>query len=50
MRIPDLIGHIILGSEMYRELMSGQKVIPKKLLDSGFQFKYPDIESAVRNL
>ncbi|PYB67724.1 TIGR01777 family protein [Thermoplasma sp. Kam2015] len=50
MRIPDLIGRIILGSEMYRELMSGQKVIPKKLLDSGFQFKYPDIESAVRNL
>jgi len=35
---------------MYRELMSGQRVAPKKLMGSGFSFQYPDLESAIKNL
>ncbi|KAA8922912.1 TIGR01777 family oxidoreductase [Thermoplasma sp.] len=50
MRIPEFVGRMLLGSEMYRELMSGQRVIPKRLMDSGFTFRYPDLESAVKNL
>ncbi|MCY0851319.1 MAG: TIGR01777 family oxidoreductase [Thermoplasma acidophilum] len=50
MKIPEFIGKLILGSEMYRELMSGQRVAPKKLMGSGFSFQYPDLESAIKNL
>jgi hypothetical protein len=39
----------LLFGEMGDELLlSGQKVLPKKLLASGFQFTHPDLESALR--
>ncbi len=31
-------------------VLKGQNVIPKKLLNSGFQFKYPQLEEAFKNL
>lgn len=31
-------------------LANGQNVYPKKLLDSGFKFKYPEIEKALKNI
>jgi len=34
-----------MGDEL---LLAGQKVLPKKLLASGFQFAHSDLESALR--
>ena len=31
-------------------LLEGQRVVPANLLESGFQFTYPDAESALRSL
>jgi uncharacterized protein (TIGR01777 family) len=31
-------------------VLKGQNVFPKKLLDSGFSFKYPELEGALQNL
>jgi uncharacterized protein (TIGR01777 family) len=39
----------VLGREMVEEmLLAGQRVVPKKLLDSGYQFHYPELEPALR--
>ncbi|MBE0684878.1 MAG: TIGR01777 family protein [Anaerolineaceae bacterium] len=40
---------LILG-EKSALVLEGQKVYPGKLLDHGFEFKYPDIESALKNI
>jgi NAD dependent epimerase/dehydratase family enzyme len=31
-------------------LLEGQRVIPQKLLKSGFQFRYPEIEQAIEQI
>jgi NAD dependent epimerase/dehydratase family enzyme len=36
--------------EVASTVLEGQKAAPKKLLDLGFQFKYPTAESALRAL
>ncbi|MQK95551.1 DUF1731 domain-containing protein, partial [Escherichia coli] len=39
------------GSELTEvALTSSQRVKPEKLLESGFEFKYSDIETALRSL
>lgn len=40
----------LLVGEMSHMLLTGQRVLPKKLLDSGFEFHYPDIDSAIENI
>lgn len=48
---PSFALKIIFGEEMAQDLLlEGQHVYPKRLIDSGFQFAYPDIESALRHL
>ena len=37
---------IALG-EMARLLLTGQKAVPEKLINQGFQFRYPDLEPAL---
>lgn len=46
---PDFMIKSILG-EFGSVLLKGQRVIPRRLLDAGFKFKYPDIENALRNI
>lgn len=46
--LPEFACNILLGSERARMLTMGQKVIPKRTLESGFVYKYPDIHSACK--
>ncbi|MGK5642125.1 TIGR01777 family oxidoreductase [Streptomyces sp. URMC 126] len=38
---------LVLG-ELASDVLAGQRVVPRRLLDSGFRFAHPDVESAVR--
>lgn len=49
MKIPDFALKAIYG-EGAVSLIKGQKVVPEKLLQHGFVFQYPAIESALLNL
>jgi NAD dependent epimerase/dehydratase family enzyme len=41
----------VFGSEMVREMfLSGQRVVPERLLQSGYQFHHTDLEGALRDL
>jgi len=40
----------LLFGEMSTVLLDGQRAIPKRLLDLGFEFKFADAESALRDL
>ena len=48
LRLPSTVLKAILG-EMAEELfLSSQRVLPRKLVNSGFEFKYPGLESALK--
>ena len=40
---------LLLG-EFAGSLLEGQRAVPKKLLDSGFRFRFPDLDPALRDL
>lgn len=46
---PGFMIELILG-EFGSVLLKGQRVIPRHLLDAGFNFRYPDIEAALKNV
>jgi uncharacterized protein (TIGR01777 family) len=48
-RIPGLILKIIAG-EFADTFIHGQRVLPKKLLDNGFNFKYPSLSDSLRQI
>ena len=48
--MPGLALKILLG-EMAEELvLSGQRALPKRLLEAGFEFTYPELESALSEI
>ncbi len=48
--VPSFVLETVFG-DMAREIMlQGQKVMPEKLQEIGFEFQYPDLESALRDL
>jgi uncharacterized protein (TIGR01777 family) len=46
---PGFMIKLILG-EFGSVLLKGQRVIPRRLLDAGFKFKYPNIEEALKGI
>ncbi|MFC1781224.1 TIGR01777 family oxidoreductase [Planctomycetota bacterium] len=48
--VPDFILRIFLGEKADQVLLSGQKVIPKRLLEAGFRFNQPKAENALVNI
>ncbi len=50
MSIPSISLRLMLGEMGEELLLKGQKVLPQKLLDHGYQFQYPTIESALNQL
>ncbi len=49
MPAPGFMIRLILG-EFGDVLLKGQRVIPRRLLDAGFQFHYPEIEEALKSI
>ncbi|MCL6570413.1 MAG: TIGR01777 family oxidoreductase [Bacillus sp. (in: Bacteria)] len=47
--VPRLALALLLG-EMSTLVVDGQKVLPNKLLNNGYQFKYPDLNNALKNI
>jgi uncharacterized protein (TIGR01777 family) len=46
---PGLPVRLVLG-EFAQEVLSGVRVLPRRLVDSGFEFRYPDLEPALRHV
>ncbi|KAF5399190.1 Multidrug MFS transporter [Paragonimus heterotremus] len=44
---PSFVAKLMLGSERATLLLDGQNVIPEKLLEAGYRFKYPRLEDAL---
>jgi uncharacterized protein (TIGR01777 family) len=49
MPAPGFMIKLVLG-EFGSVILEGQRVIPKRFLDSGFTFQYPDIDKALRTI
>lgn len=48
--VPNSVVELIVGKERSSILLQGQLVKPKRTLEAGFQFKFPDIDSALTDL
>ncbi|KAK1152019.1 epimerase family protein SDR39U1 [Acipenser oxyrinchus oxyrinchus] len=48
--VPAFVVNTLLGRERAVILLQGQRVIPKRTLESGYVFKYPDLQSALKNI
>ena len=48
--LPGFMAKLMLGEFAEEVLLKGQRVRPKKLLDSGFTFNHPDLPRALRDL
>ena len=46
--VPGFVVRLALGEMAVEMLLSGQRVLPKRLLAAGFQFKHPSVEEALR--
>jgi hypothetical protein len=47
--VPGFVLKLIMG-EFGDVLLKGQRILPRKLLQLGFEFDYPDLEKALQNL
>ncbi len=50
MPVPGFVLDLKFGSEFGHVLRGGQRVMPRRALDLGYQFRYPEIDGALRNL
>lgn len=46
--VPEFLLRMALG-QMAEMLLHGQRAIPEKILGSGFEFKFPDLRSALED-
>jgi uncharacterized protein len=46
--VPKLAVALMRGGELADTVAGGQRVIPRRALDLGFEFRYPDLEQALR--
>jgi uncharacterized protein len=49
-RVPGLALDAMLGRELAETVKGGQRVLPRRALDLGFEFKFPELEPALREL
>ena len=50
MKVPGFILKLLYGDMAKETMLQGQKVIPKRLMDDGFQFKFTKLDDALENL
>jgi len=50
LRVPGFLLRLVLGEMAQETLLSGQRALPKRLLTSGFQFRFPRLEEALHHL
>jgi NAD dependent epimerase/dehydratase family enzyme len=49
--VPPLALYLMYGHDMPREtLLVSSRVVPRKLEESGFRFRYPELEPALRHV
>ena len=48
--MPAFVLKLMMGEMAEELLLSGRRVIPKKITQAGYEFKFKDLESALRNL
>jgi len=48
--VPGFVLDLKFGSEFGKVLRGGQRVVPRRALDLGYEFRYSDIDSALKNL
>jgi uncharacterized protein (TIGR01777 family) len=48
--VPGLTLDLMFGREFGRVMRGGQRVMPKRALELGYEFKYPELDKALRNL
>ncbi len=49
-RVPGLALRLLFGEMAEETILSGQRVMPKNLLKAGFEFRYPDLDSAFEEI
>ncbi|XP_034021273.1 epimerase family protein SDR39U1 isoform X2 [Thalassophryne amazonica] len=48
--VPAFVMNALLGSERAMVLTQGQKVLPRRTLEAGFQYQYPELSSALKQI
>jgi uncharacterized protein (TIGR01777 family) len=48
--VPEFAARLAFGEMADEMLLSSQRVVPKRLSEAGYQFKYPDLEGALRHV
>jgi uncharacterized protein (TIGR01777 family) len=48
--MPSLVAKMLFGEMAEELLLSGQRVYPRKALESGFKFTYPELDTALANI
>ena len=47
---PSFVFNLVFGHERAKLLLEGQKVIPKRTLELGYKFKYPELKEALEDI
>jgi len=50
LNVPAFAARLAFGEMADEMLLSGQKVLPKRLLNTGFDFKYTNVEQALNDI
>ncbi len=50
MALPKIALKLLFGQKAEELFLTSQKVYPQRLLDTGFKFKYPDLNSALKSM
>ena len=48
--MPKFLLNLMLGEMSEELLLSGQRVVPKKILDLGYAYQFPELEDALKNV